>query len=187
MYKRQAREWRNWARAGGVVAGVAAAALGAVYLPHVLAVGTRVLGFLPGYLPEEGFDGRTRFPWFQVVLPGLWATAAGVLSLALIALWTARRTDPARPWTAAMVLVGLAFAVAGISYPWYALLLIPLVALDGRGRWLAVAAAAYPAYLAPGLGLPLSTTAGGSYLVALLLIAAASRTFSRWWRSRSPG
>jgi hypothetical protein len=158
-----------------------------VYLPHVLAVGTRVLGFLPGYLPEEGFDGRTRFPWFQVVLPGLWATAAGVLSLALIALWTARRTDPARPWTAAMVLVGLAFAMAGISYPWYALLLIPLVALDGRGRWLAVAAAAYPAYLAPGLGLPLSTTAGVSYLVALLLIAAASQPLSRWWRSRSPG
>ncbi len=181
-----AREWRGWVQGRGLVLGVAVAALGVVYLPHVLAVGAHVLGFLPGYLPEEGFDGRTRFPWFQAVLPGGWAAAAGVLSLALIALWTARRIEAAQPWTAAMVLVGLAFAVTGISYPWYALLLIPLVALDGRGRWLAVAAAAYPAYLAPALGLPLSTTAGVSYLLALVLIALSPAGVSRWWRSRSP-
>jgi len=137
-------------------------------------VGTRVLGFLPGYLPEEGFDGRTRFPLLQPWLPGSLAAVGGVAVLALVALAVARKADPARPWSAAMMLVGMTLAVTGISYPWYALLLVPLVALDGRGSWLAVAAAAYPAYLAPALGLSLSATAGACYLAALLLVAAAA-------------
>ena len=33
----------------------------AVYVPHVLAVGSKVIGFLPGYLQQEGYDNGTRF------------------------------------------------------------------------------------------------------------------------------
>jgi hypothetical protein len=156
---------------------VAALTVAAVYLPHVLTVGDKVLGFLPGYLPEEGFDGRTRFPLLQF-LPGPAAAVAGLALLAVIAVQIARRTERQRPWTGAMVTVALAFAVIGISYPWYALLLVPLVALDGRGRWLAIAAAAYPAYLAPSVGLPLTTVTGACYGVALAGIGLA------WLRDR---
>ncbi len=160
------------------VVGATALTVLLVYLPHLLTVGSGVLGFLPGYLPEEGFDGRTRFPLLHPVLPGGWAVAGGVAVLALVAGHVARQADPTRPWRGATTLVGLAFALAGISYPWYGLLLVALVALDGRARWLAVAAAMYPAYLAPALGLPLSVVAGVCQAVALV-IALAPRLTAR--------
>jgi Glycosyltransferase family 87 len=43
------------------IAGAALGAVGAVYLPHVLAVGGGVLGYLPGYLKEEEYDSGSRF------------------------------------------------------------------------------------------------------------------------------
>ncbi len=103
-------------------------------------------------------------------LPGAAAAVAGLLVLAAVAFWAFTRVEEHRPWRAAMVTVGLALAVIGISYPWYALLLVPLVALDGRARWLAIAAAAYPAYLAPALGWSLTAATAGAYGVALAMI-----------------
>ena len=42
----------------------------ATYVPHVIAAGTLVLGFLPGYLNEEGFDdGQGRYAVLGLVLP----------------------------------------------------------------------------------------------------------------------
>ncbi|MBK6869984.1 MAG: DUF2029 domain-containing protein [Kineosporiaceae bacterium] len=175
---------RRRLRAPGTVVIVALTTLAATYLPHLVTVGTRVLGFLPGYLPEEGFDGRTRFPLLHPVFPGPSSVVAGVLALVAIAGWVLVRSTPDRPWTGAMILVGLAFALVGISYPWYALLLVPLVALDGRAPWLALAAAAYPAYLAPSLGWSVSVTAAITYGIALAWLAWSSR-FSRSSRSSS--
>jgi len=149
-------------------------AVGLLYLPHLLTVGSGALGFLPDYLPEEGFDGRTRFPLLHPLLPAPWAAVAGVLLLTTAAGFIVQRSDPDRPWRAATTLVGLAFAIVGISYPWYGLLLVVLVAVDGRGRWLAIAAAMYPAYLAPALGLSLSMVAGVGYAVALVVASDAS-------------
>jgi hypothetical protein len=96
----------------------------------------------------------------------------------VVALWVLTLADPLRPWSAAMVMVGLSFAIVGITYPWYALLLVPLVALDGRGRWLLIAAAGYPAYLAPAVGLSLSATAGVAYAVALVALAATRTAYA---------
>lgn len=49
---------------------VAIGTFAASYLPHVLAVGTLVLGFLPGYLGQEGFsDGSSRSAILALVLP----------------------------------------------------------------------------------------------------------------------
>src|SRR5947207_1651826 len=44
-------------------------AIGAVYLPHLIAVGPGVLGYLPGYLHEEGFGNGYRFALLSWVLP----------------------------------------------------------------------------------------------------------------------
>ncbi len=41
-----------------------------VYLPHVLAVGSRVIGFLPGYLQQEGYNNGTRFLLLGMLVPG---------------------------------------------------------------------------------------------------------------------
>src|SRR6202167_1876392 len=38
----------------------ASSAFAAVYVPHVLTVGTKVIGFLPGYLQQEGYSGGAR-------------------------------------------------------------------------------------------------------------------------------
>src|SRR5271166_1337363 len=48
------RRWR-------AVIAAAGSAVAAVYLPHVLAVGSRVVGFLPGYLQQEGYNSGQRF------------------------------------------------------------------------------------------------------------------------------
>jgi hypothetical protein len=183
--------WRRWARRGSavVVAFVAVVLLG--YLPHVLAVGGRVAGFLPAYLDEEGYEGGSRFALLGLLLPGSVVTAAGLAVLAAVALGTAWRADPARPWTPAMATVGAAFTVTSVPYPWYALLLVPLVALDGRWEWLAVAAAAYPVYFTRALDLPLAPTRQVSYGLALALVAAVSviraRTSRRSERSGPAG
>src|SRR5580698_4902662 len=39
----------------------AASAFTVVYVPHLIAVGSKVIGFLPGYLQQEGYDNGTRF------------------------------------------------------------------------------------------------------------------------------
>ncbi|WP_374701879.1 hypothetical protein [Streptomyces sp. CB02959] len=44
-------------------------------------------------------------------------------------------------------MTGSAFLLLSPGYSWYALLLIALVALDGRGEWLAVAVAGTAAYV----------------------------------------
>jgi hypothetical protein len=111
----------------------------------------------------------------------------GLLVLAAVAVGVARTGDPLRPWRGAVVLVGLTFALVGVSYPWYAMLLVALVALDGRGAWLAVAAAAYPAYLAGPVGWPIGLTERLAYGAALVLVAVRVRPRrplrSRAWRT----
>ena len=52
--RRRARPGRGRAAAAGVV-------VVAGYLPHVLAVGVKVLGYLPGYLREEHYDSGGRY------------------------------------------------------------------------------------------------------------------------------
>jgi hypothetical protein len=171
-----AAAWRAWLVSRRALLAAGLVTLLVAYLPHLLAVGPGVLGFLPAYLPEEGYDGGGRFPLLHPWVPASVAPMVAVLLLGVVAVGVARRGDPQRPWTGAMVTVGLAFALLGISYPWYALLLVPLVALDGRGAWLGLAAAAYPAYLAPGLHWSFALTSQLAYLAALALLAAPSLT-----------
>src|SRR5580658_1589484 len=114
-----------------------------VYIPHVLAVGDKVIGFLPGYLQQEGYDNGTRFGIIGLFLTGKLALAMAVLILTAAAFAVLQFSDPDRPWQGAVFMTAAALAVTTPRYQWYALLLVMLVALDGRPEWLAFAAGAY--------------------------------------------
>ncbi|MEV0649015.1 glycosyltransferase 87 family protein [Phytomonospora sp. NPDC050363] len=136
--------------------GVALAVLVAAYLPYVLLSRGSVLGYLGGYADEEGYEdgGGGRFALLRLLLPAAWEAPAVLFALTAAALLAVAaavglRGDPARPWRGALVFTATAFLLLTPGYAWYALLLIGLVALDGRWEWLAVAVASAVTY-APG-------------------------------------
>jgi Glycosyltransferase family 87 len=129
----------------------AGSAIVAVYIPHVAAVGSKVIGFLPGYLQQEGYDSGSRFGIIGLFVTGWLAMVAAALILGAVALFVLLYGDPDRPWRGALIMTAAALAVTTPSFQWYALLLVMLVALDGQPEWLAFAAGAYYA-AEPGLG-----------------------------------
>ncbi|MEV7239203.1 glycosyltransferase 87 family protein [Streptomyces sp. NPDC051020] len=137
-------------------ASVLLAAVGVValaYLPYLLASGSAVLGYLPGYLREEGYEpgGVGRFALLRLVLPDAWAGPAAAALVALSAWYVLRRGDPERPWHGALLVTGTALLLTSPAYYWYALLVVALVAMGGRWEWLAVAAAGTVLYVADAL------------------------------------
>jgi len=145
-----------------------------VYIPHVLAVGSKVIGFLPGYLQQEGYENGTRFGIIGLFLTGKLALAVAVLILAVAGLAVLRFSDPDRPWQGAVVMTATALAVTTPRYQWYALLLVMLVALDGKPEWLAFAAGAYYA-AEPDLGrytIPVRLHDAVAYGVPVVVVAA---------------
>jgi hypothetical protein len=126
------------------------AAIALAYLPYVAASGAGVLGYLPGYLHEEGYEpGRVRrFALLRLLLPDAAAGMVVVVLLALTALYVWLRGDPARPWRGALLMTGTTLLLVSPSYPWYSLLVVALVALDGRWEWLTVTIAGTILYLA---------------------------------------
>ncbi|MFJ3217487.1 hypothetical protein ACIPLC_16410 [Kitasatospora sp. NPDC086801] len=133
--------------------GASLGAFALAYLPYLAASGTGVLGYLPGYLKEEGYEQGhlDRFGLLALLLPdALLPWAAGAV-LAAVALWVLRRGDPARPWDGALLVSGTALLLAAPAYPWYGLLVVALVGLTGRWEWLAVPAAGQYLYLTGGV------------------------------------
>jgi hypothetical protein len=118
----------------------AAAVCLTAYLPHVIAVGVRVVGYLPGYLKEEHYGSGARFlllgalPW-----PARSVTAVAVTVLGIAAISVGRaRLEPA---VGSAVLLAVALLIATPVQPWYA------VALAGVGL-----IAGAPWSIAPVLG-----------------------------------
>ena len=130
---------RRWV----TVAVAASSAFVAVYVPHVIRVGSKVIGFLPGYLQQEGYTKGTRFGIIGLFVTGPLAIAMAALILAAVAFAVLQFSDPDRPWEGALYMTAAALAVATPHYQWYSLLLVMLVALDGRPEWLAFAAGGY--------------------------------------------
>ncbi|MBV6695832.1 glycosyltransferase 87 family protein [Kitasatospora aureofaciens] len=132
--------------------GATAGAFALSYLPYVAASGAGVLGYLPGYLREEGYEQGhiDRFGLLALVLPDALLPWAAGAAMAGVALWVMWRGDPARPWSGALLVTGAALLAVAPSYPWYGLLVVALVALDGRWEWLAVPAAGLALYLTGG-------------------------------------
>ncbi|MFI1101800.1 glycosyltransferase 87 family protein [Streptomyces melanogenes] len=139
----------DWRRAASVLV-PAAGFVALSYLPYVLVSHASVFGYLGGYAEEEGYDdasARSRYGLLRLVLPDSWALPAALVLVALVTLYVLRRGDPERPWSGALLVLGWAFFLMTPGYSWYALLLVALVALDGRWEWLAVAAAGAVCYV----------------------------------------
>ncbi|QFY08992.1 DUF2029 domain-containing protein [Nonomuraea phyllanthi] len=170
--------WRGlWTSARPVL--VAGAVVGAAYLPYVLVSRASVLGYLSGYVSEEGYDeagARGRYALLRLVVPDSWALPVALAVLAGVLVYVVARGDPDRPERGALVLAGAAFLLLTPGYSWYALLLVALVALDGRWEWLGVPLAGAFAYLAPAAG------------TAAYAVAAAAVVAGLWARrpSREP-
>ena len=161
------------------------------YVPHVLAVGWDVLGYLPGYLAEEDYDSGDRFLLLSPL--GLGSTVSSVLAvligLAVLVVVLRRRSthDPAEN---ALLLFGAALLVATPVQPWYGLPLAALAVLAGRPVWLAVPAAAYPAFFAvvpDGPSSGAARTGSICFALALLAVLVAGRGRTKGPAASLPG
>ena len=140
-----------------------------LYVPYVLATGIGVLGYLPGYLSEEGYQDGSRFALVSLVAPGSSAIVVAGLILAVVAVLVILTTDQNRPWVGQLVMIGATLLVLSPRYPWYALLLLPFVALSGRWEWLLV-----PMALTLRLLVPNPELTRVSIAIALIVIVAMS-------------
>jgi alpha-1,2-mannosyltransferase len=146
-----------------VVVGAAIATVAVSYLPHVAAVGPKVIGYLPGYLREEHYATGQRF----LLLPvGRASTALAALVVVVVAAAVVRRTDPDCPENTAVVMAGAAILVTTPSYGWYSGLLLALIVLSGELVWL-------PVVLAPGLWYLVEGDLAAHRSVGRLIFAAA--------------
>ncbi|MEP7020120.1 MAG: glycosyltransferase family 87 protein [Pseudonocardiales bacterium] len=169
-------------RRPGVVLGAALALVAVSYLPHVMAVGTAVIGYLPGYLREEQYTSGERLLLLGSGLPHPVDTVVGLLLLALVAWFVWRRADPDAPEDTAVVLMGVALLIGTPAYGWYAGLLLALVVMSGAFEWLPVA-------LAPTLVYLVRMDFGPSPDIgrAIYAVAAALTLISFLVRTRLPG
>jgi hypothetical protein len=137
------RPLRSWLRATSAAVALA----GASYLPHVLASGIRVVGYLPGYLREEHYQQGGRFLLAGLLgLTGWMAGGAAMTAIAVAAGWVVRRR-PAVPVGAA-VLLATAVLVATPVQPWYAVSLLAAATVVPWPAAAAVALAGYPYFFA---------------------------------------
>ncbi|MFJ6698088.1 glycosyltransferase 87 family protein [Streptomyces sp. NPDC091272] len=170
-------------RHAAAVLGPAAVVVVLTYLPYVLSSHASVLGYLGGYVEEEGYGdaaARSRYALLRLLLPDAWAVPALVAGAVLVSGYVLCRGDPERPWRGALLVTGTAFLLLTPGYSWYALLLVALVALDGRWEWLTVAAAGAAAYVAgQAFGSP------GTVSTVAYAGAAAAVLVGCWWRART--
>ena len=142
------------------------------YTPYVIASGLGVLGYLPGYLQEQGYDQGTGFGLLTLLgIPTHLLPLAVAAVLLAAVLYVLRRGDPETPWRGALTVTGTALFLATPDYPWYALLVVALVVLDGRWEWLALPVAGEAVYLSGG-GLLQQAYAAA---LCLVLAGAAAR------------
>ena len=140
----------------------AAAVVAVGYLPHVAAVGVRVLGYLPGYLREEKYDvgGRYLLAGLVGLPPGLTAVVAAA-GMVAVAGWVVVKR-PLEPRGCAALLGGLLLAVTPVQ-PWYAVTLLAVATVAAAPRWAAVVVAGYPYFFAVLLYSPHAVAIGRVY------------------------
>ena len=171
----RARPFRSMARASAA----AAALVLAVYLPHVLATGTRVVGYLPGYLREERYRGGGRFLVAGLLhLPGPIVTAVALAGMLGAVAWVWWRRPPFT--TGAAVLLAAMFLTTSPVQPWYAVSLLAVAAADACPWWALVTAAGYPYFFAVVLANGHAAGVGqAAYTAALVAMLLATRVRGR--------
>lgn len=145
--------YRRW---GWKMPVAAAATVILAYAPFIGA-GSQVLGFLPGYLREEGLQsGSGFFLWnllrgvapLEHVGPALYLAlgAATLLALAVHSLFTAE----GRYLASAMTLAVASMVLFSPHYPWYFAWLVPLICFTPRPSVLYLTLACPLLYFVPG-------------------------------------
>jgi hypothetical protein len=156
----------------------AAAVVALGYLPHVAAVGLRVLGYLPGYLQEERYEEGGRYLLAGLLgLPAGLTAAVAAAGVVAVAAWVLLRR-PDVPFGCAAMLGGLLLAVTPVQ-PWYAVTLLAVATVAAAPAWVAVVVAGYPYFFAVLLDSPHSIVIGrASYGLALVVVLLASRLYT---------
>jgi hypothetical protein len=171
-------------RQGWKVLTAAVVTFALLYLPYVLATGIGVLGYLPGYLSEEGYEDGSRFALVSLIAPGSSAIVVAAILLAALAALTIWKTDPDRPWLGQLLMIGGTLLVLSPRYPWYALLLLPFIALSGRWEWLAIPLALTVRLLVPSLTVTRVTLAIALVVIVIVSVRRAGPgALGRWRQS----
>ncbi|MBA3331528.1 MAG: hypothetical protein H0T39_11810, partial [Actinobacteria bacterium] len=120
---------RRERRADGRLLAAFGATVGLAYLPF-LGVGERVLGYLPGYLDEEGFSSGERF-YLAPLAGGLPFAPLLVCAMAALALrlWLRPAADGRAAGGRVLLLFLCLLVLATPAYPWYALLALAFLPL----------------------------------------------------------
>ncbi len=151
-----------------------------LYVPYILASGIDVLGYLPGYLSEEGYTSGTRFIMISLVAPGAAALVVAAILILITAALTWWKSNPDDPWLAQTVMIGVTLLIVTPRYPWYALMLVPMIAMTGRWEWLAVPLALTERLLIPSVDLArLTVTLAIVLIVVMTLHRAGPGALSR--------
>lgn len=161
--------WSALVRAGAAALAVVTVA----YLPHVVTVGARVLGYLPGYLREEQYDEGGRYLLAGLLgLPAGFTAALAAAGVLAVVAWVLVRRPPAPRAFAAILGAGLLAATP--VQPWYAVVLLAVATVAVEPRWALVVAAGYPYFFAVILDAPHAVAIGRlSYGAALAVVVAA--------------
>jgi alpha-1,2-mannosyltransferase len=109
-----------------------------LYVPYVITTGIAVLGYLPGYLSEEGYNDGSRFALLALLVPASASLVVAAVLLLITAILVWWKTNPDAPWLGQLVMIGTTLLIVSPRYPWYALMLVPFIALSGRWEWFAV-------------------------------------------------
>ena len=134
-----------------LVPAVAGLAFLLCYTPYVIASGLGVLGYLPGYLQEQGHGQGTALGLVTLLdLPRRLLPYAVAAVLPAAVLYVLRMGDPHARWRGVLLVAGTGLFLAVPGYPWYALPVVALVAMDGRWEWLAVPVTSEVMYLFGG-------------------------------------
>ena len=162
---------------------IAASALSfvALYVPYVLATGIAVLGYLPGYLTEEGYRTGTRFTLLAAIFPDSATLVIAAALLLVTAVFVVFRSDASSPWLGQLIMIGTTLLIVAPRYPWYALLLVPFIALTGRWEWLSVALALTIRQLIPST--TVSQIALAAAVILIIFCAAHRRNGGVFWGS----
>jgi hypothetical protein len=171
-------------RRKAIVTAAAVVALG--YLPYLLVAGSDVLGFLPEYVRSgEDFNPSAR-GYVEMILalalPGARVAAMMTclvgMGIAVVAIARRAGDDPFR--SASHLVLAFVLLLPTAMHPWYALWLVPLIAIAPHpaGVWIiGLLPLSYLKYGAPGEIMP-------DWVLALEWLPAFALVFMLWLRSR---